>query len=341
MIQGDTGSAADLAGEGAGVRRRRGLGARALLRRVGASVLVLFVLSVGIFLLIHAAPGSPESALTAGRPVTPETLQTLRERYRLDDPLPVQYAAWFWRAVQLDFGDSLRSNESVTDLIRARGIISLQLTALAAIMALAVALPLAVLAASRRRRPTDRLISVLAALGVAAPPFALAVLLLYFFGVQLAWFPVFGPGEGMLDRLWHLVLPAVALAVGVFALVLKITRAALIGALEQEYVVFARARGLSRTRVMLVYAMRNSLAAIATAAGLTIATLVASTVLVEETFAIPGAGSQLVEAVRNQDVPVVQGLSLAVAAFILLINLLTDIVYALVDPRIDLSRSLE
>lgn len=318
---------------------RRGV-ALALARRLGSMIAVLVVLSMGVFALMYLAPGGPEQALTSGRPVGPQALAALRERYNLDDPLPVQYLSWVGDAVTLDLGRSYRSQEKVTSLIASRGGITLQLAGLAFVITLVVSLPLALLAATRRRGAGDRLVSGFAVMGVAAPPFALGVLLLYVFGVKLAWFPVYGVGTGGLDRLRHLMLPAVALTVGVIALTLKIGRTSLISVIEQEYVAFARARGLSRPKVLMTYVVRNSLGPIATAAGLTFGTLVAGTVLVEQTFAIPGAGSLLVDAVNHQDVPVVQGLGLAISVLVLGVNLLTDVTYALIDPRIDLSRSI-
>lgn len=320
--------------------RTRASGLASIARRVGAMFVVLLILSAGIFALTYLAPGSPERAITGGRPTDEATLQALRERYRLDDPLIVQYAAWLGNALTLDFGRSMRTNEEVTGTIVERGAVTLQLSLLAFVLALAAGLPLALLSAVRRRTPVDRAVSGGAALAVAAPPFALGVLLLYVFGVRLGWFPVFGAGEGFVDRLHHLVLPAIALAVGVVALMVKVGRAALVGALEQDYVTFARARGLGRAQVLMTYALRNSLGPIATAAGLTFGTLVVATVLVEETFALQGLGTLLIEAARNQDVPVVQGVSITIAAIVLLVNLATDIAYAIVDPRIDLSRSI-
>jgi peptide/nickel transport system permease protein len=303
-------------------------------------LLVLWIISVGVFALTFAAPGSPEKALTAGRPVSEETLQALRDRYRLDDPLPVQYLDWLAGVVRLDFGVSYRTNESVGGVIVERAAITLELAALAFLIALAIALPLAFLAAVRRRTTVDRTISAGSALAVAVPPFALGVLMLYIFAIELGWFPVFGAGSGFADRIWHLLLPALTLSVSVFALVLKITRAALSSALEEEYVTFARARGVPRRTVLVSYALRNCVGPVCTAAGLTFGSLLAATVIVEEIFALPGAGTLLVDAARAQDVPVLQGISLAIAALILLVNLLTDLLQAALDPRVDISRSM-
>lgn len=312
----------------------------AILRRVAFMFLVLLLLSIGIFALIYLAPGSPEQSLTAGRPVTAEVLETLRERYRLDEPLPVQYGTWAASAMTLDFGQSFRSNEPVTSMILRSGALTLQLAIFAFAIVLLVAIPLALLAATHQRTVIDRGISVAAVTGIAAPPFVVAVLLLYVFGVRLGWFPVFGPGEGVLDRAYHLTLPAVALAAAMIALILKVTRASLVDVFDQEYITFARARGLPNRTVLLAYGLRNGLGSVATAAGLTLASLIASTALVEESFALPGLGALLVTAVREQDLPVVQGVSLVLAAAILLVTFITDIAYVMLDPRLELTDSM-
>lgn len=309
------------------------------LRRIGTMFVVLFVISIGVFSLTHLSPGGPEQALTAGRPVSEQTLTTLHRRFGLDKPVAEQYWLWLQGAVQGDFGRSFRSNQSVGSLISSHALVSLQLAGLAFALVLVVSLPLALLAAVRRRTAVDRAISGSAAFLIAAPPFAVATLLLYVFGVQLRWLPAFGAGSGVLGRVEHLILPAAALAVGVLALVLKIARAALVDVLEQEYVTFARARGLSRRKVLVAYALRNGLGPVATAAGLTFGSLVASTVLVEQTFALSGLGTLLIESVRNHDIPVVQGVSLTIAAMVLVVNLGADLLYARIDPRIDLGSS--
>ena len=313
---------------------------RVIARRLGFMLLVLFILSIGIFALMYLAPGSPETAITAGRPVTPETLAAIRERYHLDDPIVVQYWSWLTHAVRLDFGDSFRSAQSVTSLIVDKGALTLQLAIYAFAIVLVVAIPMAMVAAVRRRTAVDRGISAIAVVGVATPPFVIAVLLLYVFGVQLGWFPIFGAGEGAADRIYHLTLPAIALASGMIALVLKITRASLVTVFDQEYITFARARGLRRRKVLITYGLRNGLGPVATAAGLTLASLIASTALVEKSFAIPGIGSLLVDAVNERDLPVIQGVSLTLAALVLLVTFFTDLAYYFLDPRIDLADSL-
>jgi peptide/nickel transport system permease protein len=174
--------------------------------------------------------------------------------------------------------------------------------------------------------------------GVSAPAFATGILLLYVFAVELGWFPVFGEGSGVVDRLHHLALPALALALTGMGLVLKLTRTAVIGSLDQDYVTFARARGISNQRVLIAYALRNALVPIITAAGLLLAYMLAGTVLVEVTFALPGLGSLLIDSVRTLDVPMVQALAILIATLVVVVNLVADIVYVAVDPRISFAK---
>jgi peptide/nickel transport system permease protein len=308
-------------------------------RRLVALVLLVVVISFVVFSLLYLAPGSPEQILLGARPSTPETVAAIRAEYHLDDPFLVQYWDWFRDALRFDFGRSIRTNEPVVDGIRERFWLTLQLGGLAFLITMLLGVPLGVLAALRRRTATDRGIVALSVVGVSAPAFATGILLLYVFAVRLGWFPVFGEGSGVIDRLQHLALPAIALALTGMGLILKLTRTAVIGSLEQDYVTFARARGIPRRRVLRAYALRNGLVPIVTAAGLLLAYMLAGTVLVEVTFALPGLGSLLVESVRTLDIPMVQALTILIATIVVLVNLLADLVYVAIDPRISFEKA--
>jgi peptide/nickel transport system permease protein len=308
-------------------------------RRLVALVILLAAISLAVFSLLYLAPGSAEQMLLGTRPATPETIQAIRDQYHLNDPFLVQYARWASHAARLDFGRSISTNEPVLTAIRHRFGLTLELGLFAFVITMLVGIPLGVLAAVRRQTVTDRSVVGLSVVGISAPAFATGILLLYVFAVELGWLPVFGTGSGLTGRIDHLVLPAVALALTGMGLVLKLTRAAMIGALEQDYVTFARARGISRRRVVLGYGLRNSLVPIITAGGLLLGYMLAGTVLVEVTFALPGVGSLLVDSVTAKDVPVVQGLVLLIAIIVVLANLLADLIYVLVDPRIAFGRS--
>ncbi|MGH6916136.1 MAG: ABC transporter permease, partial [Geminicoccaceae bacterium] len=180
----------------------------------------------------------------------------------------------------------------------------------------------------------DRGVVMLGVLGVSAPAFVTGILLLYFFGVVLGLFPTFGAGRGFFDRGWHLTLPALALALSLMAIVIKITRASMIEQLQRDYVAFARARGLSPLRVGAVYVLRNALIPVVTAAGLIVVGLIAGAIYVEVTFALPGIGTLMVDAVRERDIPMIQGTTLFFSAFVVLVHLVIDLIYVMIDPRI-------
>jgi peptide/nickel transport system permease protein len=202
------------------------------------------------------------------------------------------------------------------------------------LVALGVGIPLGVLAAFKRGTEIDRGAVAVGVLGISAPAFATGIFLLYVFGVVLDWFPTFGGGEGFFGMLWHLTLPAIALGLSVLGLVLKITRASMIEELDKDYVSFARARGLDQRRVTVSYLLRNALVPVVTAGGLIVVGLLTGAVLVEVTFALPGMGSLLVEAVVQRDLPVIQGVVLCIATFVVLFHIGIDVLYTVIDPRI-------
>jgi peptide/nickel transport system permease protein len=305
-----------------------------LARRVAALLAVLVVMSFVIFLFLYLSPGSVEQTLLGPRELTPAAVATIRHQYHLDQPFLVQYLDWVKKAVRFDFGRSILSNEPVTTVVGRRLVLSLQLAGLAFVFALAVGVPLGVLAASRRRTSVDRAMVGFSVAGISAPAFATGVLLLYVFAVRLGWFPVFGQGSGITGRVWHLTLPAIALGMTGMGLLLRLTRAGTAAALEQDYVAFARARGVPRGRILRSYVLRNALVPIVTAGGLILAYLIAGAVLVEVTFALPGVGSLLVDSITAKDIPVVQGLAMLIAFTVVVINLLIDLLYLAIDPRI-------
>lgn len=308
-----------------------------LLRRLVVACLLLAIISLAVFSLVHLSPGSAEQILAGGKgSVPPEQLQRLRAEHHLDEPMLTQYWIWAKEAVRLDFGDSIQTALPVTEEIGARLRVSLFLGVYAFVLTMAAGVLLGVLTALRRNSVLDRGIVALTIVGLSAPAFASALLLLYVFAVLVPIFPAFGQGTGFLDSLWHLTLPALALATSSTAFLVKHTRAAMIGVLDQEYVVFARARGLSTMRVLTRYAARNALIPITTISALTFVQLVVGAVLVEIAFSLPGVGSLLVQAVATKDVPMVQGVVMLVAAVVIAANLVADLCYAAADPRVRL-----
>jgi len=313
---------------------------RGLLYLILRRLLVSFVLLVGIsflvFSLLDLAPGNAVTVLLGSRPRTPETIRALTHEYHLDKPFFTQYWLWAKEAVQLHFGNSVQTTLPVTDEITARLPTTLFLGAYAFILTMISGIGLGVASALKRRTSVDRGIVAFASIGLSTPAFVSGVVLLYVFAILIPWFPVFGTGSGFFDELWHLTLPAVALAMVSAALVVKHTRAAMTSVLDQDYVIFARARGLSRRRVLFGYALRNALIPVATIGALTLAFVITGAVLVEVTFSLPGVGSLLVQSADTQDLPMLQGVTMLMAAVIMGANLLADLLYLAVDPRIRL-----
>jgi peptide/nickel transport system permease protein len=311
---------------------------RFILRRLAIAVPLLLIVSFGVFALVHLAPGDPVRALLGSRASDPATLAAIRERYHLNDPFIVQYGKWLWQVLQGDLGRSIQGSQLVTSAIRQRLGLTIFLGLMSSVLVLFFGISLGMLAGFRRGSRLDRGVVMFGVFGISSPSFVTGILLLYLFGVVIGWFPIFGAGRGFLDRFWHLTLPAVALALSIMAIVVKITRASVIQELDKDYVVFARARGLSPLRIVFGYVLRNALIPVVTAAGLIIVGLVASAIYVEVTFALPGLGSLTVEAVQRRDIPLIQGTTLFFSVFVILLNLLIDLAYILIDPRIRFER---
>jgi len=311
---------------------------RLIAKRLAGTLIVLMVVSLGVFTLLYLAPGSVEQTLLGTKPVTPETVAAVRAQYHLNEPFLAQYLRWLGGALQGNFGTSIRTGAVVSAMITARLPLTLELVAYGTALAVLIGLPLGVLGAVRRGSATDSTIVAVSVAGLSAPSFAVGLLLLLVFAVRLGWFPVYGVGDGALDQLWHLTLPALALAIGGIGLIVRFTRTALASSLDQDYITFARARGLPR-RVVLGCAMRNSVIPVLTAIGLIVTSLIVATVLVEVVFALPGLGSLLVDSVTFKDIPVVQAIALLLTLLISVVNLVVDISYNLVDPRIQLEGS--
>ncbi|HET8928571.1 MAG TPA: ABC transporter permease [Microbacterium sp.] len=307
--------------------------------RVLGTLAVLLVLSVLVFSLMHLAPGDIVKNLLGNRPTSPEAVAAIRAQYNLDDPAWLQYLKWLGGFVTGDLGQSIRLQVPVADAISQRVGLTLALCGVAFLLALVVAVPLGVQSAVRAGGWTDSTASGLAILGLSAPTFAVGLLLLYVFAYYLPIFPVYGAGTGGLDTLWHLVLPAIALALGLGAIVVKLTRTAMLRELETDYVTAARARGIPERAVRRI-ALRNAAIPIVTGASLVLTFLVGGTVLAETVFALPGLGTLLQDSVLFKDIAVVQSLTLLVAVVIALIALLADLAYLLLDPRLRRTGSL-
>jgi peptide/nickel transport system permease protein len=311
-----------------------------VLRRLAIAVVLLLLISLGVFVLLNEAPGNLASILLGPKQPSPQALATVNHQYHLNDSVIVRYLIWLKGALHFNFGTSTQTGQSVVSVIGSRLGVSLFLGIYGFILAMLVGVPLGIVAAIRKRTVIDRAAVGLSVVGVSAPAYATGIYLLFIFGVKLNWFPVYGPGGGFAGRLWHLSLPAVALALTAMALVVKLTRVAMIQALDQDYIVFARARGLSYRRVLFAYAFRNALVPVITGGGAILGYMLTGAVLVEVTFALPGVGALLISSVTYKDFPVVLAIAMLLATTIILVNLLTDILYVAVDPRIRFSRGV-
>ncbi|MGR4011018.1 ABC transporter permease [Leucobacter sp. 1207-22] len=317
--------------------RRSGAVGGALARTIAVRLLgvlvILLLISFLTYSLVYLAPGDIVKNLLGNRPASPEAVAAIRAQYHLDDPFLVRYFDWLWAALQGDFGESIRMQQPVTTVVGDRLGSTVALVLLSFIVAVVTAIPLGIIAAAREGKATDRLTSALALLGLSAPSFALAILLLYLFSMLIPFFPAYGGGKGALDVLWHLTLPAIVLASGIGAILMRMTRAAVLRELGSDAVTFARSRGLSEREVRTI-ALRSAAIPIITGAGLILTFIVGGTIIVETVFSLPGIGSLLQESVLFKDLPVVQALTLLIAATIAIITILVDLSYLLLDPRV-------
>jgi ABC-type dipeptide/oligopeptide/nickel transport system permease component len=283
--------------------------------------------SVVAFALVHLS-GDPVR-LMVSTDAPPEQVETVRHELGFDRPLPEQFARWIARAVTGDLGESLRNHRPVGALIAERFPATLELTVAALVIAVAIAVPAGIVSAVKHGSAIDRLAMLGSVAGQAMPIFWLALLLIAFFGVRLRWFPVYGHGT-----LAHLVLPAVSLATIVMGRLARLVRSSMLEVLAQDYVRTARGKGLADARVLGVHALRNASIPIVTVLGLQFAQLLGGAVVTETIFAWPGIGRLVVEAIFNRDFPIVQGVVLVVSLAFVVVNLLVDVAYVIIDPRI-------
>ncbi len=309
---------------------------RYILGRLLATIPVMVVVTVFVFFLLRIAPGDP-AAIIAGEDATAEAIAAVREKLGLDRPMLEQFGLWILRLAQGDFGTSIFSNLPVSRLIAQRLEPTLALTLSTLLVAVTLAVPVGVLAAWRARKLVDRLVMVFAVMGFALPGFLVAYVLIYIFAVQLGWLPVQGYrpiGEGFWLFAEGLVLPSIALGTTYMALIARITRASMLEVLSQDYIRTANSKGLATDRVLLLHALKNASIPIATVIGIGIALLISGVVITETVFNIPGLGRLTVDAVLKRDCPIVQGLIIVFAATKVIINLMVDISYVFLDPRI-------
>ncbi|MCX5192847.1 ABC transporter permease [Streptomyces sp. NBC_00249] len=308
---------------------------RFAVRRVAEMAATLLAASFVVFGAMYLAPGNPASFLLAGRSASPEALAAINAQYHLDDPFLVRYFRWLGDVLHGDFGRSITYRTDVSRLLADRLPVTLLLIAMALVVVVAVGLLLGRIAAVRGGA-TDSAILVTTTFAVGTPSFVAAVLLQGLFAVQLGWFPSSGGGEGLADMLWHLTLPAVALALYLIGMLARVTRSAMLEALDSEHVTVARSRGVPERQVIRRHVFRNSLGTVLTTGGLIVSTLLVCTILVETAFSIGGIGQLLELSTTTKDFPTVQAISLIIVALFMTVNLVVDLVLPLVDPRVTL-----
>ncbi len=302
-------------------------------RRLVQTIPVLLGISLVTFFMIHLIPGDPARNMLGPR-ATPERVAELRHALGLDEPLWSQYGRFLTGVVRGDFGNSLYYRQAVGPLVVERLPATLFLIAYGAFIALAVAVPLGIVAAVRRNSVFDHLIRSVSLVTLAMPAFWLGVLFILFFGLRLNWFPVGGYGESFLEHLHHLFLPALTIALALAPILIRNLRSGMIGNLRAQYATTARAKGLSEASVVVRHVLRPSLISTVTVLGVNLGFLLGSTVIIETVFAIPGIGFLMVSSIQNRDYPVIQTVTLVMAILVVLISLLTDVIYAALDPRV-------
>jgi peptide/nickel transport system permease protein len=308
---------------------------RFFLRRGAMLLATLLVSSFIIFAALYAAPGNPIAALSGGRSLPPESVAALEERFHLNDPFMTRYVSWVGGVMHGDFGISITKRQEVSTLIEARIGTTGALVLYASIMILLIGIGLGILSGLKPGL-WDTSVLVVTAVSAAIPSFVAAIVLMLIFAVKLGWFPAIGTGEGFFGTIQHLTLPASALAVSSLAIVARVTRASVREELSREHVQTAQSRGIPYAQIVQRHVLRNAAIPITTISGITVASLIALSAVVERAFALNGLGAYLVAAAASKDFAIVQGISLVLVTAFVVMNVLVDVLYAVLDPRVQL-----
>ncbi|MEL6298451.1 MAG: ABC transporter permease [Pseudomonadota bacterium] len=307
-----------------------------IVRRLISTFVVMAVVAILIFLLLRLAPGDPV-AILVGDNASPAQIEAVRKQLGLDDPIIVQFWAWASKVLVGDLGISIFSNEPVSKLIGQRLEPTLSLTATTIVFAVVTAVAMGLLAAWKVGTWIDRLVMAISVLSFSVPVFVVGYVLIYIFAIELRWLPVQGYryiGDGLWDWARHLVLPSIALGLAYIALIARITRTAMLDALAEDYVRTAHAKGVSTRSVLTKHALKNAGVPIVTVIGIGVALLIGGVVITETVFNIPGIGRLVVDAIQTRDYPIIQGVILLFSGIYVIVNLMVDLTYTLLDPRI-------
>ena len=296
---------------------------------------VLFGISVFVFTLVHLIPGDPADVLL-GQTATPARVKIINHQLGIDRPIWVQYFSFVWKALHLSLGNSFYNTQSVTSLIAGRLPATLMLLAGGVLISLLIALPLSILAASKRGALRDQLVRAIPIIGLGMPQVWVGVMLILLLGLKFPIFPVSGFGDTFPQHLRGLALPSLSIAIVLSPILIRSLRSSMLEILDSDFILTARSKGISQKRVTIVHVLRNAVIASVTVLGINIAYLVGSTVIVERIFVIPGSGSLMIDAIARRDYPIVQGVTLFFAVVVVLVNLLTDLIHAALDPRVAL-----
>ena len=310
--------------------------ARFVIKRLLQMALIVFLASILIFAMVRVTPSDPIASMTKGKRISQETREALIRQYHLDKSVPEQYVIWITGALRGDLGNSYTKKQPVTDIIAGRLPTTMQIVLMSAILAIALSIPIGIICAVKMNTLIDRLLSTLTLILVASPVFLTAIVLMLVFALNLRWFPSFGAGKSFAENLYYLFLPSLALSLSMVALIARITRSNMIEQLNAPYATTAVAKGIPYRRVVLKHCFKNTVIPVVTVASLQIGTMIVGAVLVENVFALGGIGDVLISAIKASDYPVVQGITLLLVTVFALINLLVDILYAVIDPRIRL-----
>lgn len=305
-------------------------------RRLVAMIPVAFGVTLIVFFMIHLVPGDPARTLLGVR-ATDESVAALHVKFGLDQPLWRQYLDFLGRLVHGDLGQSFFYNVDVSELVVGRLPATIWLLVAATVLALAISLPLAVLAATHQGRGVDQVVRAVPLLGLGMPSFWVGIMLVLLLGLKVRAFPVSGFGTTPAQHVSSIVLPGLTVALALTPILIRSLRTSLIGVLDSDYVVTARAKGLGRGRIITAHTLRNAAVSSVTVLGVNIAYLVGGTLVVERVFGLPGLGTLMLDAIFNRDFPVVQGVTLVFAVMVVLINLGTDVVHGALDPRVELA----
>jgi peptide/nickel transport system permease protein len=306
-------------------------------RRLGEGMIVMLFVTIITFFLVNLAPGGP--AVMMRMDMTAEQREAIARRLNLDQPVPVRYLAWLGDALRGDLGNSVNDNRPVGEIVSQRLPVTLNLTFWSLLVAVLIGVPLGVAAAVNRNGPVDYLASVLSVLGLAIPSFWFAILLILLFSVQLGWLPssgmrTVGIGFDVVDRARYMIMPVTVLATSTLPFMVRFTRSSMLSVIQEDYVRTARAKGVPERAVRFVHAFRNALIPIVTQIGLLIARLIGGAVVTETIFGWAGMGRLAVEASNGRDFTVIMGLTVVIASVVILVNLLVDVAYGLIDPRV-------